>query len=778
MTVTRSRKVLPNVNPKSSQSIGFEKGVVEPVTPCKNLEFLNHLSNSTTPTSSCSPKKSAPIELGVRSGGRTVKVMETGIVRRRSLRLATKLGVNGYLDGDEVMSGKSKKVESDDERNCSDCEVEESVEVQQNLGDGVVNQLVMNEEEVEDGGTAVKLGLDCNAGTVGLETTNNGKRKRKLSEEMKLLGMESGGKDELSTGILNLRSGKRVVKEDMKGSNGSAGSRSERLDSSKESQIMLSGDVLVKNILEASMEEGENCGSREMLFSRADKGKRKVGCETSSPENFDVDDRVGDSDPDASDLFKSSDSKEVAKDKGSLTIESGSKARRRLSKEEKGKMKIDDEDSSFRDINKLEIIVENVDESNVSSSIQSEASAAVQDEVQVSETDVGANDAVRTYRQRFRNVARRIASRFAHFTSQDELGNQDPDVSGPEIKSEPDSGIEDWPGPFSTAMKIIKDRDTRKSEHHVTSTDKFEAAVIWIPAKQEKRRCPKPLVPSLQELCLSVLAKNADAITSFDCVPDMLRHQICWHLCDSRRMNAQLLELLVHGSPTEIRLRDCSWLTEELFTKIFEGCITNKLTVLQFDQGGACMPDFTLSDTLARSPNCLPALTTISLKAAYRLSDAGLKTLVSSAPNLKSVDLSQCSLLTSDGIYSMANSLRLVLRELFLDNCDGVEAMLILPALLMLENLQVLSLAGIQTVSDDFLSKVLSVHGSRMKEIVVGDCIELTDSSLKVIGDSCSGLRALDLTNLCKLTDIGICHLANGCQEIQTLKFCRSAFRS
>lgn len=135
------------------------------------------------------------------------------------------------------------------------------------------------------------------------------------------------------------------------------------------------------------------------------------------------------------------------------------------------------------------------------------------------------------------------------------------------------------------------------------------------------------------------------------------------------------------------------------------------------------MPDYNLHATLARSPNCLPALTTISLKGAYRLSDAGLNMLVSAAPSLKSIDISQCPLLTSEGICCLADSLRLVLREVYLDNCHGIDAMSILPALLKLENLEVLSLAGIQTVCDDFISEFISIHGGRMKELVLADCL-------------------------------------------------------
>lgn len=135
------------------------------------------------------------------------------------------------------------------------------------------------------------------------------------------------------------------------------------------------------------------------------------------------------------------------------------------------------------------------------------------------------------------------------------------------------------------------------------------------------------------------------------------------------------------------------------------------------------MPDFALQAALAHSQNSLPALTTISLKGAYRLSDDGLRMLVSAAPSLKSVDISQCPLLTSEGVCCLASSLRLVLRELYLDDCCGLDAMLILPALQKLENLEVLSVAGIQTVCDDFVCEFLSANGHRMKELVLADCM-------------------------------------------------------
>lgn len=135
------------------------------------------------------------------------------------------------------------------------------------------------------------------------------------------------------------------------------------------------------------------------------------------------------------------------------------------------------------------------------------------------------------------------------------------------------------------------------------------------------------------------------------------------------------------------------------------------------------MPDYILYTTLGRSPNCLPSLTTLSLKGACRLSDNGLSSLLSSAPALRSLNLSQCSLLTSGGINSIADSLGSVLRELYLDDCESIDPILILPALSKLEYLEVLSLAGLYTVCDDFISQLIALRGHKLKELVLADCV-------------------------------------------------------
>ncbi|KAK7328823.1 hypothetical protein VNO77_22947 [Canavalia gladiata] len=441
--------------------------------------------------------------------------------------------------------------------------------------------------------------------------------------------------------------------------------------------------------------------------------------------------------------------------------------RRKLSREEKGKAVVVD-GNSFCEESKTE---------NSGANKNDAASSGPERSRNSNRRESASGSRRNDYMERFHDIARENASRFAHFALEDD----NDDDQSPPIPEEARDEIEDWPGPFSTAMKIIKDRGMNM-KNAVTELESSQTSlcesISWVPKAKVGNVVGSisVSVPLLQELCLEILVKNVDAIASLESVPDALRHRLSQLLCDSRKMNNHFFELLVCGTPTEIRLRDCSWLTEEHFTKCFQMCDTANLVVLQLDQCGRCLPDYVIVATLAQSPRHLPRLTTVSLRGACRLSDGGLRALVSSSPALRSINLSQCSLLTSASIYILAESLRSLLKELYLDDCQGIDAALIVPALMELEHLEVLSIAGIQTVCDEFVKHYIVACGQNMKELVLKDCINLTDASIKVIAEHCPRLCVLDLMNLCKLTDLSIGYLTNGCHALHTLKLCRNQF--
>ncbi|XP_019191582.1 PREDICTED: uncharacterized protein LOC109186126 [Ipomoea nil] len=736
MTVLRSREVVPA--PKSVDLLKKrKKEVVEPSTPEKSVEALSNLPGETTPLTGSSRKRSVPPDA----------------VPRRSLRLSAKFSnafsdiitasngcdLGNLKDGDGIEKGGLGLEEKGDKI----------------MGDVGKHKLVSVVEELTIR-TDTMLNICGDHSREPVECSKKGSRVKRRRMEMDTIRLKA--QTEVDTS-LSLRSGKKIIREVEVNNGGSVfvaggnggieGGQKSFPDKGSEDVSKGSGATAMTNLELNATRDGKGNLERKRLTVE-EKGKGKVAerplLMASNSVKFEVD--------------LSNNSKDV-------TVVN---ATRRLSRNEKGKGVVIDSDLSkdFCTLNKDS-------GSKVETSHAAEHEATQHGE-QIKESTVNVTNAERGYRKQFKDIAKRSAPRFAHFSSQGE-GNLVVDEAVRDNQP-PKEVLEDWPGPFSTAMKIIQDRE--KNMHKQTETgsvpERMVAPLLWNPKKDTQPNQRRKVVPLLRDLCMHALVKNADGVTSLDCIPDVLKHELCHLLCDSRKMNCHFLGLLTSGSPTEIRLTDCSWLTEELFVNSFERCGTGNLTVLQLDQCGRCLPDYTLLATLARLPNSLPALTTISLKAACRLSDIGLTALVSSAPSLRSINLSQCSLLSSNGIKCLSDSLGSVLKELYLDDCEAIDCSLVLPFLLKLEHLEVLSVAGIPEVCDDFVIEFVTRHGHNMRELVLKDCKKLTDRSVKAVAESCPRLCAIDLSNLCGLTDYSIGYLANGCRALHKLKLCRNAF--
>ncbi|XP_004288980.1 PREDICTED: uncharacterized protein LOC101312489 [Fragaria vesca subsp. vesca] len=781
MTVLRSREIAP---PKTTSHPPKTRPKSDPPTPAVTTP-----TTTTTTTPAVNSTSSSISQNPNPNSNPNPKPSDSGSIRRRSLRLASKTpdsaAERNTQIGEVVVDLFGERVTAmGDEKGAEDLKLgsgSDSVTRLSGKGSGFGD---------EEKGLS-ELGLGGDLGVSG----DNGKeeeKKRKLDIDINLPAAECEEEDGGSRSFLSLRSGKRVAKRGGDGGGGGGGNGEWGSDLSAEKSGGVKGkgkwgeisviDVVVLD----SDEEDERVIDVVVLDSDSNVLQSDVPSGGSSE---------GKGKRNLSDVVEDSED-------GMSSGENGG-GRRKFSRQEKGKEKLIGGALLPNDFDKVELdflgigalselssmpnvvlselsLMPNVVLSELSlmsnvvpSPAQVGENVAMQEQVQARNTNAREEGRDRNqYMERFRDIARQNASRFARFDPREEEENDMPPQVDVELEDE------DWPGPFSTAMRIMRDGAEKNMQEHSASKDKTKPALVkWVPKRQEQDLAiSKNLIPSLQELCLSVLAKNADEIVSLESVPDALRHQLSHLLCDSRRMNTHFFELLVQGSPTEVRLRDCSWLTEEEFTKSFQLCDITNLTVLQLDQCGRCLPDYILNSTLARSANCLPSLVSLSLSGACRLSDVGLGALVSSVPALRSLNLSQCSLLTSSSIDTLANSLGSLLKELYLNDCQSIDAMQILPALKKFEHLEVLWLPGIENVCDDFIKEFISARGHNLKELSLTDCINLTDSSVKVLAETCSGLCALDLFNLHKLTDYSLGYLANGCRAIQTLKFCRNSF--
>ncbi|MCD9641234.1 hypothetical protein HAX54_027305 [Datura stramonium] len=763
MTHLRSRDVTPASKPKASSKT-LQNGVPEPATPSKSLETSVQPLCNVTPTSCSSGSSDIP-----------------RVATRRSLRLASKAG---FSDVVQILNHKGKCKDFEIDNGYTGKSLKSAFGVETALDEGKCLG-ILHSEAVEEIGLKECDDIGNSAcSEERIEFVKEGKGDRTT--------MEMQGEGDIK--FLSLRSGKKISKRAVEECSGGCVCNTGRVQNDCDEKLSQGKPSEGMSISCGSDGTSDKLGTgpvesssvKRRRFNREEKSKgtvseqglsvvHSVKLESEVAFGMSIEHTVPQSAclPETVDLA-------VQGDGQAATLQNRDSKTRRLSREEKGKKVMAGNDLRHgvdtlegKSNHGAEKLVDEI----VSRTINFSENRAIQDGELVANTDDSVTATRRVHRERFRDIARRNASRFAHFSSQAEQEINVTNGAAEEIPQdvEETEEIEDWPGPFSTAMKIIRDRETSIKNQQQSSFEKSKIEVVWVPKKQCQSR-KLLVVPSLQDLCMGFLVKNADAITSLDCVPDALRHRICQSLCDSRKMTCQFFELLIRGSPTEIRIRDCSWLNEEEFTQSFEGCDASNLVVLQLDQCGRCMPDYILLTTLARCPNNLPALTTLSLQGACRLSDAGLTAIISAAPNLRSMNLSQCSLLTCDGISCLSNSLGSVLRELYLDNCEALNPMFILPVLLKLEHLEVLSVAGIQTVCDAFIKEFVTHRGQSLREIVLNGCMELTDCSLKEISRNCPGLRAIDLSNLHKLTDTAIGHLATGCRAFDKLKLSRNVF--
>lgn len=328
--------------------------------------------------------------------------------------------------------------------------------------------------------------------------------------------------------------------------------------------------------------------------------------------------------------------------------------------------------------------------------------------------------------------------------------------------------------PFSQALKRVQDR---------------RDSVSWTPTKKEGgvAIAIARLVPSsLQELAMTKFASDISEIAttsgSMEGVVKYIEDQtfsirdLPHHLLDTLidqlwgetdPVKIEFLRVLVTGSPKEIRVVNGFWLTESQI-ECFQNCDTAELRVLQMEFCDSCMIESAIPAVLAKKQ--LPQLNILSLRGSAYLEDQGLKLILGSCQKLESINLSICPQLTSEGVAMLTGPCRSTLKELYLDECSKLTGKDILSSLKNLECLEVLSIAGIGSVDDDFIMDYTVARGLNLKGLSLRDCRFLTDVSVKAISEHCPRLHTLDIGNLIKLSDLSFEFLTNSCQAMRTLK--------
>lgn len=221
----------------------------------------------------------------------------------------------------------------------------------------------------------------------------------------------------------------------------------------------------------------------------------------------------------------------------------------------------DDEDDQRKEITKNQISLDlDINDYIITNETETNDSDGADDEIQT-------NVSIR--RNRYRKYNKDAAKRYA---SQIHTVSENEDDHHVEHEVDVDDAS---PTPFSEAIKAIQERIAKSKKKGVV-----KESFIWVPKRNGEDLVRERFrVPSLQEMSLKILANHADGMVSLDGVSDELKQRLSALVCDSRKMNCRFLELLLSGFPTHIRLKDCSWLTEEEFTKCFGMLDTSILEV-------------------------------------------------------------------------------------------------------------------------------------------------------------------------------------------------------
>ncbi|KAH7435493.1 hypothetical protein KP509_06G067100 [Ceratopteris richardii] len=387
-------------------------------------------------------------------------------------------------------------------------------------------------------------------------------------------------------------------------------------------------------------------------------------------------------------------------------------------------------------------------------------------------------------RSRFLRVARKRAFHFAHFNAEvDEApagssppaGEHQQFGNNNQVQLEPQKV--DWPGPFSTARQLVKNRETAAAARKESAIPGEKSSLVdWRPSRDPSdtsifRRKPS----SLQDICLGILAKNAESVVSLDGVPDTVRARISAAFCERRTMSATTLSLFFQGMPSEIHCLDCTQICEDKLTELMKQVCPMRLEKLHLEYCGRGLTEQCLLSSIASSTS-VTSLKSVSLKGAYRLSDKGLEVLLQATPQLVHLDLSSCSFLTNDAVKALAKLVNETLESLVLDGCRNLDATKFVLDIVQLTKLQKLSFSEVRGVTDEVISEICVRLGANLKELILDRCTSLSDSAVAAIGACCPSLQVLNTSHIPKLTDVSIAHITDNLRKLQNLSVRRCQF--
>ncbi|KAL4108362.1 hypothetical protein PRIC1_000079 [Phytophthora ramorum] len=314
---------------------------------------------------------------------------------------------------------------------------------------------------------------------------------------------------------------------------------------------------------------------------------------------------------------------------------------------------------------------------------------------------------------------------------------------------------EAWPGYFATARALDDNRQAaqaaRKQRQAAEDEEDEETSkVVWTPKRAARLSVltADNVVQRLRDLALQSLAEHVEQLPTLEYIDSTARHQVARAVVKLRRLKPEVLPLFIFPGVTEIDIPDCSNIDEETLLRALKECAARglDLTVLRLGLCGRCVSDSVIQEL----GDSLKAVEQLQVQGCYRLSDAGCEALVRRcAPSLDSFEISCNQRITKKSIdyfCELQNLHSLTLSECLQIDDAGLES------LKSMKNLRKLQLNQMERLSDDFICS-LAKSLPEVEEFSVARCSQLTDTAVVGILDACRRLKALDVSDLHRITD-------------------------
>lgn len=163
-----------------------------------------------------------------------------------------------------------------------------------------------------------------------------------------------------------------------------------------------------------------------------------------------------------------------------------------------------------------------------------------------------------------------------------------------------------------------------------------------------------------------------------------------------------------------------------------------------------------LTDAALFSLAQYPALTEINIGGCHSLTDAALQTISSSCHQLQSLNLYWCPQLTDQSLLFVSSSSFVSnLRSLCLSGVRHLTDDSVIPVLRRTPHLINLDLTRVERTTDETL-KAAAQYCPHIERLILYAAPQYTDAGMIQVAKKCNRIRDMDLTGVCRITDISI----------------------